>query len=88
MASHALRRLLTTLAVLIVVSLLSFVLAEATVDPAVGLAGAEATSADVEAARRQHGLDRPWSAGIWTGPGEPSPAISDSRYTTSSRSPG
>lgn len=60
MASHALRRLLTTLAVLVVVSLLSFVLAEATVDPAVGLAGAEATSADVEAARRQHGLDRPW----------------------------
>ena len=50
MASHALRRLLTTLAVLVVVSLLSFVLAEATVDPAVGLAGAEATSADVEAA--------------------------------------
>lgn len=60
MASHALRRLITTLAVLVVVSLLSFVLAEVTVDPAVGLAGAEATSTDIEVARRQHGLDRPW----------------------------
>jgi peptide/nickel transport system permease protein len=57
---YALSRLVVTVAVLVTVSLLTFALTQAAVDPAAGLAGPDATARDIELLRRQHGLDRPW----------------------------
>ena len=54
------RRLLLAVLVLVTVSAISFTLLQVAGDLAQSIAGDSATVADVEAARRAHGLDRPF----------------------------
>ncbi len=59
MLRYAAYRLLTAFAVLVTVSILAFVLTEASVDPAAALAGSDATASDIARIRQSYGLDRP-----------------------------
>lgn len=59
MLRYAFSRLLLTVAVLLTVTLVAFVLTEVVVDPAAGLAGADASAAEIEQIRHEYGLDRP-----------------------------
>lgn len=59
MLRYALSRLVVTGLVLVTVSLLTFVLTQAAVDPAAGIAGPDATARDIALVRQQYGLDRP-----------------------------
>jgi peptide/nickel transport system permease protein len=60
MASFLIRRLLLAFGVLFAVSIVSFTLLQVAGDLAQAIAGESATSADVEAARKNYGLDRPF----------------------------
>lgn len=60
MLDFILRRLLLAVLVLVTVSAISFTLLQVAGDLAQSIAGDSATIADVEAARRAHGLDRPF----------------------------
>ncbi|PJE37523.1 ABC transporter permease [Pseudooceanicola lipolyticus] len=59
MLEFALKRLGLTLLVLVSVSIITFALVRLAGDPAVALAGAEASSEEVEAVRIAYGFDRP-----------------------------
>ena len=59
MLEFALKRLGLTLPVLVSVSIITFALVRLAGDPAVALAGAEASSEEVEAVRIAYGFDRP-----------------------------
>ena len=60
MASFLLRRLLLAFGVLFAVSIVSFTLLQVAGDLAQAIAGESATAADVEAARKNYGLNRPF----------------------------
>lgn len=60
MAAFVVKRLLLAVLVLATVSLISFSLLQLSGDLAQTIAGESATAADVEAARRAHGLDQPF----------------------------
>lgn len=60
MAAFIVKRLLLALLVLATVSLISFTLLQLSGDLAHTIAGESATAADIEAARRAHGLDQPF----------------------------
>jgi len=59
MLTYTLKRLLLATLVTLTVSMISFALLRLSGDVAAALAGADATSADVEYLRRHYGLDRP-----------------------------
>jgi peptide/nickel transport system permease protein len=74
MARFILYRLATAVAVGFTLSLVTFLLLYAATDPAAALAGQDATEEQIEALRRQFGLDRPlpeqyfsWLASVLTG---------------------
>ena len=62
MLEFALKRLGLTLLVLVSVSVITFALVRLAGDPAVALAGAEASSDEIEAVRLAYGFDRPLTA--------------------------
>jgi peptide/nickel transport system permease protein len=59
MLSYILRRLLLGVLVMLAVSIITFGLTNAAIDPARAIAGEGATSSDVEAIRTAYGFDRP-----------------------------
>lgn len=59
MLTYILRRLCVALAVMVTVTVLSFLLLHLSGDLATAIAGPESSAADVEKIRVQHGLDRP-----------------------------
>lgn len=59
MARFILKRLLLLVCVVATVSVVTFALLRATGDPAVAMAGEGATAEDVDAVRKEYGLDRP-----------------------------
>lgn len=74
MARYLFSRLMLAIAVALTLSIATFLLLNAAVDPAAAIAGVEATDEQIEAVRRQLGLDRPlhiqyldWLGGILTG---------------------
>ncbi|MBY6092651.1 ABC transporter permease [Maritimibacter alkaliphilus] len=69
MLAFALKRLGLTLLVLVSVSIITFSLVRLAGDPAIALAGPEATSEEVEAVRTAYGFDRPLPAqyATWLG---------------------
>ncbi|MCA0922943.1 ABC transporter permease [Pseudooceanicola nanhaiensis] len=69
MLAFALKRLGLTLLVLVSVSIITFSLVRLAGDPAIALAGPEATSEEVEAVRAAYGFDRPLPAqyATWLG---------------------
>lgn len=74
MIRFLLSRLVLALGVALTLSIATFLLLNAAVDPAAAIAGAEATDDQIEAVRRQLGLDRPlyvqyldWLGGILRG---------------------
>ncbi|GGC72332.1 ABC transporter permease [Chelatococcus reniformis] len=74
MARYLVQRLLLALGVIVFVSALTFALTEATVDPALAVAGEGATEEAIQQIRRQYGFDRPlverylgWLGGIASG---------------------
>ncbi len=74
MLNFALRRILLAFLVMLAVSTASFSLLFASGDPAIAMAGAEATEGDIANIRRLYGFDRPlavqyvdWMSGVLTG---------------------
>lgn len=67
MLAYALKRLLLACLVVLTVSGITFIMTNAAIDPAKAIAGANATTEDIEALRRSFGFDRPWSFSTWTG---------------------
>lgn len=59
MLNFIVRRGTTALVVMVIVSVICFVLSNVASDPAIGIAGAQATDADLELVRERYGLDRP-----------------------------
>jgi peptide/nickel transport system permease protein len=74
MVRYLVQRLLLALGVIVFVSALTFVLTEATVDPALAVAGEGATEETIQQVRKDYGFDRPlverylnWLGGIASG---------------------
>lgn len=59
MLTYLLRRATMAIVVMIVVSIICFILSNVASDPAVGIAGPQATDADLELIRKTYGFDRP-----------------------------
>lgn len=59
MLTYLLRRITMAAVVLVIVSMICFVLSNVASDPAVGIAGPQATDADLELIRQTYGFDRP-----------------------------
>ncbi|BBK34181.1 peptide/nickel transport system permease protein [Stella humosa] len=59
MLAYALKRLLLACLVVLTVSGITFIMTNAAIDPAKAIAGANATTEDIEALRRSFGFDRP-----------------------------
>lgn len=58
MLTYLLRRTILATVVLVIVSIICFVLSNVASDPAMGIAGAQATDEDLALIRKQYGLDR------------------------------
>ncbi|ALM82663.1 ABC transporter permease [Bordetella sp. N] len=61
MLSYVVKRLLVTLAVVVVISIVAFSLVHLAGDPAVAMAGENATQQDVDNIRKVYGFDRPFT---------------------------
>lgn len=59
MLTYLIRRATMAAVVMVIVSVICFVLSNVASDPAVGIAGAQATDADLAVVRQTYGLDRP-----------------------------
>jgi peptide/nickel transport system permease protein len=59
MLTYLMRRATMAAVVMVIVSVICFVLSNVASDPAVGIAGAQATDADLAVVRQTYGLDRP-----------------------------
>lgn len=59
MLTYLLRRATMAVVVMVIVSIICFVLSNVASDPAVGIAGAQATDADLALIRQTYGFDRP-----------------------------
>lgn len=59
MLTYLMRRATMAVVVMVIVSVICFVLSNVASDPAVGIAGAQATDADLAVVRQTYGLDRP-----------------------------